>query len=871
MRPLDSPYSTLSLKFPGAMAGILGLVTLLACSPFSGFFGDEEPPEAAAPIDDRPLCGAASLTATAAAPFDDLLLDVQTSQGTIEHLFAEVHARGHEDLYYAPIRRDEQGSFVLITPFHPDGINGGRVQIRIMGTEFECPGIHDLDIRPLSPAPGTLAASLQKSVALIELQARALGFELEDLRRDDLSDLPAPLWGLAVSLAGLDAPDNPYSIARVVAGQSPTSPKLDEGMEFAEALLAKLGLLDVLDAEFEAYQSLGEPPEPLRFERAASYSTRVQALCGAPLQVAFGSAEELSYYMQLAHINSESANPDFNNALDGLLAGVSLVGGPAAQAAASLISLVTLFERRTREAFARTLPSIITGKNLTISMNHFNEDSEEQGRWSNYTVTPSSQGWNTSALMLDMLLEAISNVKAGKGLSDSFTTAVDGGSIIILVAEGAEAAAGNAAIDWLEENGAADNPCNIPPYVWGPIDLSNKKWVERSYRGAIKAADRFQGSVQPGDDHPYEPHMVGPGVVAIHANTALFPPGRNELSSMETGRVRVAPIQVALHPSFGSVEPGKTMQISGTVFNARDKRLVWEIVSGGGALRVRADGRSAVLTAPASEEDFPVVIRARSRARTGLRNPARFGAGFAREEREAFGFYRDKSEVKIVPGNACVKPGESRQFDAYVTGDMDDDSVRWSTTGGEIDENGVFTGTSTGRFRITAKSNANSRLEDTARVTVGDCRCSWEFQVRGPLFFSASDILGVVGGVPPSSDSLALTLGPGNAKLQIRAMDIPGAGPGIIGSFPVDFTVFLPETTWLGQTMASFPDNPGVLHIHTWGSDHHLTATFAGTAMVFASIIDEDPIYVDVSARVSTYVQHLGDFTSFANNCGEDD
>ncbi|MBA2665245.1 MAG: hypothetical protein H0U74_23355 [Bradymonadaceae bacterium] len=841
---------------------LAALVALGGCFPIDDSEQQQEPV-----VVEAARCLWASLGAASAKPFEDVALTVFSAGEDLGRLFAEVRIEGGDEVYYTTVYRNDDGDHVLIAPFYAGGIEGGPVQLRVMGEDFVCPGSHTLAIGAIARAPGTLAAVSGATLALVEAQAQALGFELEGLRVDDLGDLPSSLVGPAVALGGLDDADNPYTLARIAMGNAPNSAELADGMELAEALLAHVGLLKELEVELEGYRALGEPPEAHRFERAEALSTRSQALCGEGfVRVSFSSAEELSYYMRLAHINSQAQDPRVKHSLDALLLGAAVLGGPVIQAVAAVIGLTMQIVNAAREAFANTLPSMITGQSLDITHAAFGEDSEEQGRWSNYTVVASSRGWNPTAAIFGVVVNAIGSVLAGKQLVDSLGKVAQHTDVIKNLAT---MSAQNKAQQLLEQR-ARDAPdegiCIVAPSVWRPVDLTHGGWAVARYREAIQLARVSNTPLEAGQHPPYEPARVGAGTLAVFAEEHLFPGENNELNSLRRLTVNVNAIKVVLEPSHGLLQPGQSLQITSTVFNANDKRLLWDLISDSGTLEVALDGRSATLTAPDDVAAFPVVVRARSRSQMGLRSPALYPQGRTRPEREGHGFYQSSPEVVLLPRAATLRPGDTQQFVAETLG-APDDAMVWSTSGGAIDQHGLFKATDKGVFVVTAKSKSDPKLTASAAVTVTERSCFWWFSVLGPLRYHAAGSFGVT--AVDNGNGLALGLGPASgANLQIRSIDLAGAGPGTLGSFEMhSFSVQLSEASWLGNALLSIPELPATLTISAWDDNHHMTADFQGTAVVFKSLLEEDPIFVQVSAHVSTYVNSLSDFMSFANNC----
>jgi hypothetical protein len=86
----------------------------------------------------------------------------------------------------------------------------------------------------------------------------------------------------------------------------------------------------------------------------------------------------------------------------------------------------------------------------------------------------------------------------------------------------------------------------------------------------------------------------------------------------------------------------------------------------------------------------------------------------------------------VTPPIACVAPNEDETFTAEVTG-VDDEAVDWSWEGpGSLTDN-VYTapGTAGVEATVIATSVERPRLQGTASVLVGECRCAWTATLTG--------------------------------------------------------------------------------------------------------------------------------------------
>ena len=155
----------------------------------------------------------------------------------------------------------------------------------------------------------------------------------------------------------------------------------------------------------------------------------------------------------------------------------------------------------------------------------------------------------------------------------------------------------------------------------------------------------------------------------------------------------VVSIGVTIEPKSASLQTGDTRQFSATVTNTTNFEVNW--TASGASIDVNG------LFTATSGGTFTVT--ATSQADPGKRATASVSVAAI--------------AISVAPANPSLKWGETVQFVPAVTGSSNT-GVRWSTTGGSIDQQGQFKTTSSGSFTVTATSLADPSKQGTTSVSV---------------------------------------------------------------------------------------------------------------------------------------------------------
>src|SRR5579864_5998013 len=170
-------------------------------------------------------------------------------------------------------------------------------------------------------------------------------------------------------------------------------------------------------------------------------------------------------------------------------------------------------------------------------------------------------------------------------------------------------------------------------------------------------------------------------------------------SASATVTVTAAPVvAVSISPGSASLISGGTQQFTSTVTGTSNTAVTWSTTGG----TITANG---LYTSPATAGTYSVT--ATSVADTSKSASATVTVTAA-----------PVVAVSISPVSASLISGGTQQFTATVTG-TSNTAVTWSTTGGTITANGLYTSPATaGTYSVTATSVADSSKSASATVTV---------------------------------------------------------------------------------------------------------------------------------------------------------
>lgn len=386
-------------------------------------------------------------------------------------------------------------------------------------------------------------------------------------------------------------------------------------------------------------------------------------------------------------------------------------------------------------------------------------------------------------------------------------------------------------------------------FRWRNIDLNQgdrtARWldIEVDQPAFVHDLPNF-GSFRATEHAAYAPAT---SKVRINPNVDSFPVGVYSTILHASTILEMSHIEVVAEPELARGEPGESLPVSITLENAWGLDVKWEAITAGAQVEPAPGSPfEATVHLPDDSEQFPVVVRATSTSTTGLRSPSVFQT-LQRPERAAYIHISANEGVFVTPQASCITPGQSEQFRAEVLGPSDK-SVDWSSTGGSIDANGVFQANGQGTFEITATSRADSSLSDTARITVGDCRCFAHVTVSGAI------VADFGGHSTPAYGQLVIFGDERNGGSRVTLQDVAGFEVGATGTF---------EARLGGASLADFdsvemiittghPEHRAFLTVTEWDGNY-FTADFRMNSTFFGTMGLEDPPVVRIDAKVNGY------------------
>ncbi len=172
-------------------------------------------------------------------------------------------------------------------------------------------------------------------------------------------------------------------------------------------------------------------------------------------------------------------------------------------------------------------------------------------------------------------------------------------------------------------------------------------------------------------------------------------------SASATVTVTAAPVvAVSMSPGSASLISRSTQQFTANVTGTSNTAVTWSTASG----TVTNNG---LYTAPATAGTY--TVSATSQADTTKSASATITVTAA-----------PVIAVSISPGSASLIGGGTQQFSANVTG-TSNSAVTWSSTGGAVTTNGLYTAPATaGTYSVTATSVADASKSASAAITVTD-------------------------------------------------------------------------------------------------------------------------------------------------------
>lgn len=623
-------------------------------------------------------------------------------------LYARVTGTGGDQYALGFVDRATDGTASMRMPLDPSGsLNGGAVTVRIAGGVYACATPVALQLGALPAAPGETAAVVDLLEQFIALQAGLLGTSAAALRAADPGSVPEALWPLYIATTMVDHPQNPNSLRAILQGTAPLA--AGGSLETSDRLLAWSGLRAALEA------SLPPVPSPVLRASTANFDA-VDCL-----------VSEISLPSQLHDCMTIANNAAFK--MDGMsgqvqddivtvLGYAANVPYPPAKLAAAIMGAAVFIADKLQEGTAMLLPRSFVDLKADAAPLRFMEDEDGTGDWE-AEVRATSAGWALDKAVLDALSQLASLTGAYADWLKRFADPD--------VMAGLQGMVTNAAVNEATGTTAGSDIVTIAPKVFGPVDVSDAQWSERS----LIPDDVLQLT----GHTSYVPKKAGQTQLVVRTKSGMF--GGQQVTGNPPLDLEVEEIRIQLEHG-GEAKPvvvatdtkrnfDFTIRITGS--KHPDQIVLDPPFPLNGSASI-TPGNPATLhyQAPADLTQLPDVLVVRHTATTGARATSTEPRTATVEIRQA--------QIVVTPGAICLAPGATQQFSAAVVG-LDNDDVAWDASQGPITAGGVYTapgGLPLGtEVTITATSTEDEDVMGTATVTVG-CVCSFSVTVGGTTY-----------------------------------------------------------------------------------------------------------------------------------------
>lgn len=635
-------------------------------------------------------CPGFDLATTSGVPLDEIAIGTLPSSFDLP-VAASITEGETEHAGFAFIRSDAPGSdedLRLVVPFHPvTPLAGGTVRLTVSDGTRACAPV-DFTIQPLPAANGELEAIVDLLQGVLAVQAAQFETTPDELLTTPIDDLPPALWPLAAAQAVLDDPTNGESLRAVTEGAAG-----GEAVDWIDRILARTNLR----------ASLENPPDPMV---AGIGPTAVSAIECQPDTIG-EDARALNRCMKAAAEARRAASglsrevaADIGKAFSA----AGELGLPLADVVEAVFSAIFWVIYNEREKAAALYPSQFTSMSVKVDRESFLEDEDEQGRVSEAEVTATSDGYDLQKEILDGIEEAASLAQTTGKFDFSTGTPVDD-------------AAGQLASVIEERLRAMDiEELDIGPELFGPVDVTDPSWIQ--------ARAVHPDVIEVVEGTTYEPRLWGDATLSVRTTDGEF--GGEQIS--ESVQITVTPLLVTITPTDTTVVAGDPDHIQIVTFRVEvqgsahpdsvDLDLSEHPRQGSAEIRIQEGStiHEVDYVAP-TNPDFnrPDLIVVEHTAKTGAREN-----GPPRTARATVRF----GSIAISPRPECLEAGAELQFEAEVDG-LDDETVTWTASAGEIDETGFFTAPAEspagGEVTITATSAIEPDVKDQVTIKIGQC------------------------------------------------------------------------------------------------------------------------------------------------------
>lgn len=611
---------------------------------------------------------------------------------------ASVESPGNEDRQLVYVERTDGDAAVLVVPLHPGNVmDGGPGEIAFFdeNEDFVCPG-REFNVEPLASAPGTFEDLIDDVEEFLEVESGRIGYDPEELRHiniSDLNDQHVLLAPLAAGLQLIDGPNYPNNFRNRLSGDAPRleGESLDDALELVNALAAEAGytsLTDNLQNGNEAAlvtQAEIEPHMPECLELPWNISTPDQLDCWMGALEVFDRLRETIRTVRAPQDKIIGLIASYGPEDPGAFDPVSQLAEAAAMSESMMEAL-----RMYADLMYHLLPAELTHLEIEADPASYNEDDEQAGGWQG-VLSAKSQDYTFNFIMA---MEPIPQLGAGNVTNMLARKAGRGEQAQELIGEITDIL-----VDEMEDLDIVERDFDERPYE---VDHNPKRsdpdekeyfeweletlWSERGLTPFIFTDDE-RGYQTPQDVGASELQVRTPGG-DVFRGQVIDVSVLLEANAIEVDIIR----QPGGDTSPFYVGPGEEVVLHTIVEYANDESVEWEASSA--LIEREITDSTAVYEAPGEGGSYGV--RAESTADQGLRRdgqPVRFDLATIIVD-----------DFHVTPDPACIELNETVEFRAFVDGEeipFTDPDLDWTVTGpGSLDNNGLYVSASEGDVRI---------------------------------------------------------------------------------------------------------------------------------------------------------------------------
>ncbi len=654
-------------------------------------------------------CLEISLSKSSVFPFDSVFVQLNPIESA-QNLTVEFWQNDQNTGASMSLERVGDKAFFL-APVNPsDPLSQGTVDAKFVNiTDNSSCSSLALEIKSLPEANGYMEEISNLLQTLIEQKIAFLGYDTA-LLDGDLANLPIALAPFVIPYKLLNNTEGEFSLKSQLSSETnfyDSSIDNKSQIELAGRILQKYGFKEILARdieEFELNQVRKRPLKPLDFDCVGLDGNEI----GRQMRI---SADAAKYLDPTSEQGKKLAQTSDGALYTGIVPGL---GTASAMAGGALFIYKKMYEGIYNSYF-----NSFTAFDFNISpIKQLEETACDPMPYTEAKVSVSSNDWSVDTSIWESFLQLV-------GFAAS---RINWASKLQSVPFDASMAFTSKQIDNLASQGYLNNDkFNIDAKACSNIDITDNKFIYAGVTGDAFSVDQENMRVIP-EKAGTSDLEVGPRVLFFGGNTIS-----------KTVQLDITPIQLSWDPSTIRVTPGEQTQAQLRIYNALDKDI--KVTEEKGAtqqngfvdLGLQYSGAwNYKIFTPSAENQYPYTIVAEHTSKRCLRGKPNA------EPRIAVLGIDDGISVEVFSYDfGCLEGGETRQFEANVTGDNKE--VTWSAYNEtneavSISSTGNFKAPlSSGNYLVIATSVADQSAADTLVVEVGSCSCQWSLSGGGIL------------------------------------------------------------------------------------------------------------------------------------------